>query len=85
VITPEHDSTVVLPLTAIYAPTTGKNYVWVVDSRSRVQRREVVIGNVINRESVEILSGLEPGARVVTAGVYKLADNQKVHIINQDL
>jgi hypothetical protein len=50
-----------------------------------VQRREVVIGNVINRESVEILSGLEPGARVVTAGVYKLADNQKVRIINQDL
>ena len=86
VITPEHDSTVVaLPLTAIYAPTTGKNYVWVVDSSSRVQRREVVIGNVINRESVEILSGLEPGARVVTAGVYKLADNQKVRIINQDL
>ena len=86
VITPEHDTTVVaLPLTAIYAPTTGKNYVWVVDSISRVQRREVVIGNVINRESVEILSGLEPGARVVTAGVYKLADNQKVRIINQDL
>jgi multidrug efflux pump subunit AcrA (membrane-fusion protein) len=76
---------VALPLTAIYAPTTGKNYVWVVDSSNRVQRREVVIGNVINRESVEILSGLEPGARVVTAGVYKLTDNQKVRIINQDL
>lgn len=83
VITPESAGhAVAVPLTAIYAPTTGKNYVWVIDNEGRVHRQEVELGQAINTGSVEILRGLEPGQKVVTAGVYKLTDNQQVRIIN---
>lgn len=83
VITPvKGSSAVAVPLTAIYAPTAGKNYVWVVDDQSRVRLQEVELGGVINRGLVEVRKGIDTGQRVVTAGVYKLSDNQQVRIID---
>ncbi|MBR5133518.1 MAG: efflux RND transporter periplasmic adaptor subunit [Alistipes sp.] len=82
VITQTSDSTTVaVPLTAIYAPIGGKDYVWVIDTESRVQCREVELGGVLTRGLVEVRKGLHAGEIVATAGVYKLTDNQQVRII----
>lgn len=82
VITPEHNgNAIALPLTAIYAPLSGGEYVWVVDDENRVTQRRVTIQQLQNSDSVEVINGINQGERVVTAGVYKLHENQLVRII----
>lgn len=82
VITPESNSdAVTIPLTAIYAPIAGKEFVWVVDNDSRVERRDVEVISIDNAGRV-VVKGLRAGERVVVAGVYKLHDGQEVRIIN---
>ena len=82
VITPDSDShAVTLPLTAIYAPAEGGDYVWVVNDSERVERRRVVLGEPIGVDSVVIESGVVDGDRVVVAGVYHLIDDQRVKVI----
>ena len=73
----EGQSAIRLPLTAIY-DMEGQPLVWVVDpGSSRVGTRPVRLGAVHN-DSVLILSGLQGGERVVTAGVHMLHASQKV-------
>lgn len=71
-----------LPLSAIYAPTDGGTYVWVVGSDDRVERRAVTLGELFGTDRVMIDSGVGPGQRVVVAGVYRLQPGQKVRISN---
>lgn len=71
-----------VPLTAIYAPAQGGTYVWVVDKESRVELREVVLGELLGRDMVSIKQGLRSGEEVVTAGVYRLREGEQVKILN---
>ena len=83
VITPERDTlATIVPLTAIYAPISGGNYVWVVDKDSRVHSRKVTLSGGVIDGSVVVIDGVKSGEMVVTAGVYKLTENQKVRIID---
>lgn len=70
-----------LPLSAIYAPTGGGTYVWVVGSGDRVEQRAVTLGELFGTDRVIVDSGVEPGDRVVTAGVYRLQPGEKVRIL----
>ena len=70
-----------VPISAIYAPLSDGNYVWVVDSMDIVSRRRVYLGEIFNRDRVFVDSGVEPGERVVVAGVYRIAEGEKVRII----
>lgn len=82
VITPESNTeAVIVPMSAIYAPTVEGDYVWVVDSEGRVHLRSIVLGAPTTNGNVAILSGLKHGERVVSAGVYKLSENEQVRII----
>lgn len=82
VTTPESDRrAVVLPLVAIYAPIGEGSYVWIVGSDSRVRRVGVVLGSLVGSDSVVVLSGVEPGDRVVVAGVYKLSEGESVRVL----
>lgn len=74
-------SAVSLPLTAIYAPASGGEFVWVVGSDDRVQLHKVTLGQPFGRDRVLIDSGLAVGERVVTAGVYQLRDGERVRIL----
>lgn len=61
----------------------GKTRVWIVDTQQKVVNpREV---NVLQRgaETVLLASGVEPGERVVTAGVNSLKPGQKV-LVDED-
>lgn len=83
VITPESDRiATVVPLTAIYAPATGGNYVWVVGTDDRVRLCQIELGGLVGNDSVAVLSGLVSGDRVVSAGVYHLSEGERVQIIN---
>lgn len=70
-----------LPLTAIYAPAAGGKYVWIVDDDNRVYRHTVTLGQPYGRDRVLIESGVAPGDRVVTAGVYRLQEGEQVRIL----
>lgn len=58
----------------------GRTLVWVVDPAARtVATREVTLAPR-DGSSVRVLGGLEPGTRVVTAGVHSLTPGQEVRI-----
>lgn len=78
---PKDRHEVVLPLTAIYAPADGGNYVWVVDADSRVELRSISLGALTGEDSVVVKSGVEAGDMVVVAGVYHLVDGERVKVI----
>lgn len=77
----EDTSAVVLPLSAIYAPVGSYDSVWVVTAGERVERRRVTLGSLTGSADVVVLSGVEAGERVVTAGVYQLTEGERVKII----
>ena len=82
IIIPDNKShTAIVPLTAIYAPISGQDYVWIVNKESRVELRKVKIGELNGSNSVEILEGVDEGEIIVCAGAYKLHENQLVRII----
>lgn len=70
-----------LPLTSIYAPAEGGDFVWIVDSMDRVRLQPVTLGEIYGRDRVIIDRGVEPGDRVVTAGVYQLQRGEQVRIL----
>ena len=82
VVIVESDSeAVAVPLTAIYAPVGGEDYVWVVGGDDRVERRRVTLGELTGESSVIVLSGLRSGERVVSAGVYHLTNGERVRLL----
>jgi membrane fusion protein, multidrug efflux system len=69
---------VLVPLKAVLAGSSGEPQVWIVDpTNSRVSRRSIQTGAVRDDEIV-VLAGLEPGERIVTAGVHHLQDGMLV-------
>lgn len=70
-----------LPVSAIYAPAGGGTWVWVVGPDDRVEQRAVTLGELFGKDRVSVLSGVTPGERVVTAGVYRLRDGEEVRIL----
>lgn len=69
-----------VPLSAIYAPTSGGSYVWVVrEGVAHLQRVE--LGEIFGRNRVVVERGLEGGEQVVTAGVYRLQEGERVVVI----
>ncbi len=72
-----------LPRTALLE-RDGKTQVWVVDAQqSTVATRDVTL---LERtaDSIILASGVQPGERVVTAGVNSLKPGQKVIVIEED-
>ena len=59
----------------------GGTYVWIVTGDGHVVRREVTLGELYGRDRVVVDSGVEPGERVVTAGVYQLRQGERVRIL----
>jgi multidrug efflux pump subunit AcrA (membrane-fusion protein) len=75
------DSVFFLPATAVSADESLAPFVWVVDeAEMRVHRNPVEVGRLTGW-SIEITGGLEPGARVVTAGVGYLGEGMEVRLL----
>ena len=68
---------VVLPVAAIYQ-TGNKPHVWVIE-KDALRLQPVELGNFV-ADGVVVKSGLKPEDTVVTAGVQKLQEGQKVKV-----
>lgn len=73
---------VIIPSTSLFSDKKpDQTFVWVVDRESNtVKRREVKLGEVTTK-GVDIVSGLETGEWVVTAGANYLQDGQQITIL----
>ncbi len=70
-----------IPAIAVVTDPVGKNYVWVLDTeKMTVHRQDVVIGPPTGSEDIIVTGGLQGDETIVTAGVLKLKEGQKVLI-----
>ncbi|RQO70923.1 efflux RND transporter periplasmic adaptor subunit [Aquitalea sp. FJL05] len=71
-----------LPLTALL-DEQGKHSLWIVDAKTlRVSRRAVSVLNM-DSDSVTVRGALQPGDKVVSAGVHLLHEGQRVLLLQQ--
>lgn len=68
-----------LPASAIFTKD-GKSRVWLVDAATGTVASREIQSLPDGGEWVSVIAGLEAGARVVTAGVHRLAEGQKVRL-----
>ena len=73
---------VVLPLTALFQQGTN-TALWVVDSKTQTVSLVPVKVGVFREDVVTVVSGIQAGAVVVTAGVHKLTAGQKVRVASE--
>ena len=69
----------VVPSTAVAVGANG-TYVYVIGAKGSVAVRQVRTGAVWNGQT-QVLSGLKPGERVVTAGLDHLREGARVHVV----
>lgn len=76
---PRRDAAARLPLTAVMRQQ-GQTAVWVLDPTSMTVKVQPIVVAGADGNSVMVASGLQPGQRVVTAGVHTLTPGQKVKL-----
>ncbi len=76
VITSQRTNAVTIPLAALRRDDQGE-YVFVIDPDHQIQRRGIRTGLRLS-DAVEVISGVNPGDRVVTSGFLGLREGQKV-------
>jgi RND family efflux transporter MFP subunit len=73
-----------VPTEAVFSDEGGGSYVWVIDeSTLTVEKREISLGRLTDF-GVIVLSGLETGEWIATAGVYYLNEGQEVRILDRE-
>jgi multidrug efflux pump subunit AcrA (membrane-fusion protein) len=76
------DVAVLAPAEAVLTAPDGERYVFAVD-QGKARRHVLEIG-IEQDQTVQVLSGLEPGQRIVVAGQAALRDGQAVRLPGQD-
>ncbi len=78
--TPVDQIGIEVPVTAVFGgEDEDVSYVWVVGDDETVKRRAVTVGGMTPL-GIGISEGLQPGERIVTAGVSYLQEGQKVRV-----
>jgi RND family efflux transporter MFP subunit len=72
-----------LPVSAVTAGADLAAFVWVVDEESMTVSKQPVEAGRMSGWNIEVESGIEPGSRIVTAGVGYLAEGMKVRLMAQ--
>ena len=73
-----------VPIAAVAKQDTGEQVVWVLGSDQTVHRRPVSMGAPTENQ-IEIMSGLQPGDRIVVAGATFLREGMKVRDLGDAL
>jgi multidrug efflux pump subunit AcrA (membrane-fusion protein) len=73
-----------IPIEAIAENTDGESIAWVLNAENVVAPRRVKLGAAIGGR-VEVVQGLEPGERVIVAGVRFLRDGMQVRDLGDAL
>jgi multidrug efflux pump subunit AcrA (membrane-fusion protein) len=75
---------ILIPPSATVSAEDGQSKVWVVDDDGKVSSRSVKLGRSVGGQ-IEVLSGLEAGERVATAGVSFLREGMIVRDLGDAL
>ena len=79
------DGTLAVPSNAVGFASDGAAFVWVLEASDggvfAVRRQVVALGKRLG-ESVEVLDGLAPGARIAAAGVAILTEGRRVRLLD---
>jgi len=75
---------ILVPITAVMKDAKGEQVAWVIGPDQSVTRRRLKIGEATGGR-IEILDGLQPGDRVVVAGVPFLREGMKVRDLGDAL
>jgi multidrug efflux pump subunit AcrA (membrane-fusion protein) len=73
-----------VPISAIFGDSTGSN-VWVLDEGARTARKVTVELGEPSGDGIWVISGLESGMKVITAGAQFLSEDQLVRVITDEL
>lgn len=76
---PKVEGVAKLPLSAVFEQQ-GRSTVWIVDPASMTVRAQPVQLGGADDQSIVVTGGLQPGQRVVSAGVHVLTAGQKVSL-----
>lgn len=72
-----------LPVASVFADEKGEDHIWIVDEESmKVKKVPVVLGQLAG-DTIQLVSGGLPEARVVTAGAKFLRQGQKVRLLER--
>lgn len=71
-----------LPLEAVF-DENDKQWVWLLDAELKVHKSEVTVGGITN-DLIHITSGVDSGAKVVSAGVSYLTEGQQVRVFEKE-
>ncbi|MEH6651028.1 MAG: efflux RND transporter periplasmic adaptor subunit [Motiliproteus sp.] len=69
-----------IPLTAVAGNTNNQSQVWIVDETSMTVAPRVIEVGTMQGAYIEAISGIEPGERIVVAGISFLSEGLKVQI-----
>ncbi len=75
---------ILVPISSVFKNAAGEQVAWVVGPDQTVTRRPVKLGEAIGGQ-VEIVDGLQPGDRIVVAGVTSLREGMKVRDLGDSL
>jgi RND family efflux transporter MFP subunit len=74
----------VLTVPLAYVQRSGdKSYVFVVDEKNMTARKRYIKTGLDNNTVIEVLEGLQEGEKIITNGVFDVADGQKIKIVGQ--
>jgi multidrug efflux system membrane fusion protein len=77
---------IIVPITAVFESNMDdQTAVWIIDPQSEtVSKQEVVVGNIIGNDAIEIVEGIEMGQQIVVAGVHRLTEGEKIKILDSE-
>lgn len=70
-----------LPVSAVTADAGLEPFVWVIDEQAMTVAKQPVQVGRMSGWNIEVESGIEPGSRIVTAGVGYLAEGMQVRLM----
>ncbi len=76
------ESMTVIPLSAVFCDSDGKQlYVWVLNG-NKTERRKISVMTPTGDSNAFVTSGLKPGEKVIIAGVYQVVEGETVKVLN---
>ena len=80
-------SVVYVPFVSIFSAGNDKlPSVWIVDKNSMtVTKQSISVGEMVLQDYVQVLTGLNSGEVIVTAGVSQLQESQKIKFVEDRL
>ena len=75
---------IIIPITAVFEGDLDKSTtVWVIDpDNNTVTKQNVVVGDLVGNDAILITEGLALGQQIVSAGVHRLKEGDKVNNID---